>query len=154
ATAALLMSALVPASAEDSESKTAPPGSADFCHGNSILPKLAASDPQTYQHLDSEAKSTENGQAVFWKIEKPGVDPSYLLGTVHLTDPRVTTLSAAVLDALGESKTVLLETADFSPAAITAAMAQARQSAIFTDGQTLERLLVASDYEKVRDTID
>ena len=140
-----------------SAAKSEPAATADQtagCRGTNMLPELAASDPETFARIDSEAKAAENGNAIFWKIEKPGVEPSYVFGTVHLTDPRVTTLSSKVLDALGKSKAVLLEAADNTPAATASALAQAAKTTLFSDGRSLEKLLSPADYEKVRSTVD
>ncbi|MEO8485157.1 MAG: TraB/GumN family protein [Betaproteobacteria bacterium] len=39
-----------------------------------------------------------------YRIERAGVAPSYLFGTLHSSDARVATLAPAVLDALARSK--------------------------------------------------
>ena len=39
-----------------------------------------------------------------YRVERVGVAPSYLYGTLHSSDPRVTTLAPAVLDALARSR--------------------------------------------------
>ena len=48
------------------------------------------------RRIMAEAAATKNAGAILWKIEKEGRPASYLFGTVHLTDERVTTLSPAV----------------------------------------------------------
>jgi uncharacterized protein len=53
------------------------------------LPPVAAPTP------GSHSKS-----GLLWRIHAPGKHPSYLLGTIHSTDDRVTRLRAAVADAL------------------------------------------------------
>ncbi len=50
-----------------------------------------------------------NGQGLLWRIETPGSTPSYLFGTIHLTDERVTKLPPQVVKALGESDSLTLE---------------------------------------------
>ena len=39
-----------------------------------------------------------------YRVDRPGGAPSYLYGTLHSSDPRVTTLAPAVLDALSRSR--------------------------------------------------
>ena len=48
-------------------------------------------------------------QGLLWRIEKPGVAPSYAFGTVHIDDPRVLKLPPAVTRALGQSKSFTME---------------------------------------------
>ena len=53
--------------------------------------------------------SIPNGLGLLWKIEGGGAEPSYLFGTVHLSDPRVLDLDASVSRALATADTVALE---------------------------------------------
>lgn len=159
-TAALLLAALAPASAEPSDKKSDQPAKkaeandAASCQGRDMLPELAALDPLTYERILSVAAKTENANAVLWKIEKPGVEPSHLFATVHLTDPRVTTLSEKVRDALEHSKTVALEAADLSPTATASALAVATKSTLFAEGQSLDALLSPDEFAQVKSTVD
>jgi len=50
--------------------------------------------------------AAKNAGAILWKIEKEGRPASYLFGTVHLTDDRVTDLSPAVKAGLKEAKVI------------------------------------------------
>ena len=102
--------AALPATDKTANAETA----AVDCSGVNLLRTLEATDPALNARILEEAEALENGRAMLWKIERPGIPPSYLFGTVHLTDARVTALSDAVRLALDESKTVLLE-ADTSP---------------------------------------
>ncbi len=76
--------------------RTAEKAAADKCRGVDMLAETAARDPQTYTRIMAEAAATKNAGAILWKIEKDGRPASYLFGTVHLTDERVTNLSPAV----------------------------------------------------------
>lgn len=131
------------------QGKTDPPAAAGRCGGVNILDNLKTSEPDVSARLKAEAQSIENGQAVFWKVEREGVKPSFLLGTVHMSDPRVAVLSKSALGALAESEVVALEVADVSPAATSAAIAEARDLVLFTDGDRLDRLLSTESFEKV-----
>ena len=77
---------------------------ADKCRGIDMLTETAAKDPQTYARIMAEAAATKNAGAILWKIEQDGRPASYLFGTVHLTDERVTHLSPAVEAALNDAK--------------------------------------------------
>lgn len=82
------------------------------CTGTDLLAELKAKDPAAYASVIAEAERLPNGQSLFWKIERPGTVPSFLLGTAHLTDPRVTGLPAAARDALANASAVALELAE------------------------------------------
>lgn len=55
----------------------------------------------------AEAMPYSNG--LLWKIEAPGRAPSYVFGTMHISDKRVTTLPKPVRDALNEVDDLNLE---------------------------------------------
>ncbi|MGH8772699.1 MAG: TraB/GumN family protein, partial [Burkholderiales bacterium] len=52
-------------------------------------------------------ESFEKG--VLWKVEKDGAAASYLFGTIHVSDPRVTKLPKQVKQALAQSKSFTME---------------------------------------------
>jgi uncharacterized protein YbaP (TraB family) len=98
-----------------------------------------ASDPALLAKIMAEAAATENGGALLWKIERNGRPASYLFGTVHLTDERVTRFSPAVQLALNEAKTIALEVSDLSEKATTTVIAKSVPLVMFTDGRRLDR---------------
>jgi uncharacterized protein YbaP (TraB family) len=123
------------------------------CQGVDMLAETQSSDPELYRTIMAQAAATENSQALLWKIERNGRRPSYLFGTVHVTDERVTRLSPAVERALGEAKTVALEVSDLSEQATAAVLAKSAPLVMFTDGRRLDRLLTDAEYETVRKII-
>lgn len=129
---------------------TAEPAPAPVCTGVDMFEELRGTDPQAYAKVNREAAAWINHEAILWKLEKPGAAPSYLFGTVHVSDPRVTTLSPAVETAFAAAKTVIVEVADLSDGAMSAAMVAAPESLAFSDGRSLEKLLTVSEYEKVK----
>ncbi|MGI9404438.1 MAG: TraB/GumN family protein [Hyphomicrobium sp.] len=123
------------------------------CQGSDMLAETKVTNPKVYQQIMAEAAATENVGALFWKIERDGRPASYLFGTIHLTDERVTKLSPAVLSALKEAKAVALEVADLSEEAAAAAIAQSASLAMYSDGRRLDQMLSPSEYEKVKKVI-
>jgi uncharacterized protein YbaP (TraB family) len=85
-----------------------------LCQGRNLLDDLKTRDAKAYEKVMAEATATPNGEAILWKIEAktPGTPPSWLLGTAHLTDPRITTLSEKAHDALDGARVVALELAE------------------------------------------
>ncbi len=57
--------------------------------------------------LNTWAASPENG--ILWQVSKPGLQASYVLGTIHSDDPAVTTLPAKVNSALQQSRSFTAE---------------------------------------------
>ena len=80
-------------------------------------------------------------QGLLWRVEKAGVAPSYLFGTIHSEDPRVTALPEAVREGLGASRVLLLELDLGSPELALVPLVQ-----ILPPGQSLDRLLPPDMY--------
>ncbi len=127
--------------------------SAGTCKGVDMLAETKAKDPDLYRRIMAAADATENSHALLWKIERDGRPASYLFGTVHLTDERVTHLSPAVETALGEAKTIALEVSDLSEKSTTSVIAKSAPLVMFTDGQRLDKLLSDTEYETVKNII-
>lgn len=88
----------------------------------------AASDIKS----DSAAR---HAHGLLWKIEAAGVKPSYVFGTIHSDDARVTALPAEVTRALDTSNRFIME------ALIDAdGLALMAQAMFFNDGRTLEQV--------------
>ncbi|SFV37539.1 TraB/GumN family protein [Hyphomicrobium facile] len=119
------------------------------CQGTDMLAEMQVKQPALFDKIMAESNATANAEAMLWKVEKPGIPASYLLGTMHLSDPRITELPAAAIDAIAHSKSVALEVADLSPEAVAAAMAKAAGLIVYTDGSSLKSALSADDYNKV-----
>jgi len=123
------------------------------CRGVDMLAETAARDQATYNRIMAAASATKNSDAILWKIEKEGHAPSYLFGTVHLTDERVTNLSPAVTKALNDAKVVALEVSDLTETATASVIAQSAPLVMFTDGRRLDNLLSSSEFDTVKSII-
>jgi uncharacterized protein YbaP (TraB family) len=120
------------------------------CRGTDMLAELQTRSPDAYKAVIEESRQTSNTEAVLWKIEKPGVVPSYLLGTMHLSDPRISRLSARQQDLIAHSKSVALEVADLSEKAVGDAMLKAGHLLVYTDGRTLNSQLSDEEFKVVQ----
>lgn len=131
----LLLAALVAVSPARAESPAA-------CNGKNLLPELQAKDPALYARTLADAAKIPNGHSIFWKIEKPGANPSWLLGTMHVTDPRVTAVPEAARAPYAQAATVVIETTDIlDEKKAAAAMLSRPDLAMLTGGTTLESML-------------
>lgn len=79
------------------------------CKGKDILAELKESDPNGFARIRKQAEAIPNGKALLWRVEREGQAPSYLLGTIHVSDDRVNALSPAINEALANVKRVALE---------------------------------------------
>jgi uncharacterized protein YbaP (TraB family) len=80
------------------------------CHGSSLVDKLR--DTGKLAEVEAKATAVPNGAGKLFRIEKAGLEPSFLFGTMHLTDPRVLTLSGPAETAFDAAKTLVIETTD------------------------------------------
>ena len=93
------LASLAPARADDDSA----------CRGRNLMAELQKSDPAKYARVMAEGDKVANGRSVFWKIEKPGVRPSWLLGTMHVTDPRVLAMPKGAAEADKAAYTIIVE---------------------------------------------
>ncbi|MEM7668957.1 MAG: TraB/GumN family protein [Pseudomonadota bacterium] len=73
------------------------------CSGKDILGPLSISEPAAHEALFERAHQVPNAQGLFWRIDKPGVPPSYLFGTYHDTKA-VETVPDAVWKAIASAR--------------------------------------------------
>ncbi|MDB5556042.1 MAG: hypothetical protein JWL86_6026, partial [Rhizobium sp.] len=79
------------------------------CGAKDLVAELQVKNPAEYAKLIAEGDKIKNSRARFWKLEKSGQKPNWLLGTIHLSDPRVTNLPHESKAAYDASSTVILE---------------------------------------------
>jgi uncharacterized protein YbaP (TraB family) len=81
---------------------------------------------------------------LFWKIERSGYRPSYLLGTIHIADPSVTVLSSVIARVFREADTVCTEVKmDYET------LAAEMKAMFFHDGQNLKVVTGDRLYDQV-----
>lgn len=116
------------------------------CSGKNVLSELKASAPDKYQALLDEAAKVPNGTGIFWKVEKAGLAPSYLLGTMHLTDPRVLAKPQGADAAFDSASTVIIESTEIlDEKKAAAALLMKPELTMFTDDSTISGLLGKDD---------
>jgi len=119
---------------------------APACRGKDMMAELATDNPALLARIETEAAATLNGKGLLWKVETPGTEPSYLFGTMHMTDPRVTALTPSAEQAFDRAGTVVIETTEIlNEAEMMATLARNPDLMMFTDGTTLLSLLTPED---------
>ncbi len=110
----------------------------------------AAADPCSNQAPPATLESTGAkqtipfGKGLLWKIERPGDEPSYLFGTLHVENPQVVELPAPVRNAFSRARSFTTEVV-MHPAA----RASYANSVRLPADQTLREYLDGSLYERL-----
>lgn len=94
--------------------------------GDAVLDALAQQAPAA-QRFD---------KGLLWKIESPGAPASFVFGTIHIDDPRVTALPQPVAQAFAGATSFTMEV-DLNPDA----MVRAASRMVYTDGRDLAGVL-------------
>lgn len=136
----IVLSTLSPAQAQE------PP----VCGGSNLLTKYEKDDPAGFAKLRAEADAVPNGKGIFWKIEKDGQPPSWLLGTMHVTDPRVLAMPDAAQTAYADAATVVVESDEIVDEKKAGAAILARPDlTMFTDGRSITDFLDGDGAERL-----
>jgi uncharacterized protein YbaP (TraB family) len=145
--AATLLALALPVAAAEPEKPAAAP---EQCGGADMLTEMQTKEPETYAKVMDEAGKLENTEAILWKVEKVSVEPSYLFGTIHMSDKRVATLSEKTQAAFATAKTVALEIANTSDTALIEAMTKVPELLAYAGGSTLQAQLTPDEFKKVQ----
>ncbi|MEX3011662.1 TraB/GumN family protein [Hoeflea sp. TYP-13] len=125
------------------------------CNGKNLMDVMAEEQPETLAGILAEAAKVPNGNSLLWKIEKEGVSPSWLYGTMHTADPRVLELNDAAQSAYDTATTVVTELKDIANVdrKMLAMMADP-EFAMLPDGATLQDLLDEEGYASVETVLE
>ncbi|RKF07367.1 polysaccharide biosynthesis protein GumN [Oceaniradius stylonematis] len=144
--AALLLLTIISASARAQDAGL------PACTGVNLLQELADTDPEAHRAVLAEGAETLNGDAILFRIQKNGVAPSYLFGTMHMTDPRVTELPAFAQDAFDASDVLVIETTEIlDPAKSQMALLTRPELTMFTTDERISDFLDAGDEAVLRE---
>jgi len=99
--------------------------------------KLTNADCRVIEEISSDTQTVAIfGDALLWKISKDGRQPSYVFGTIHVSDPRITNLPEPVETALINSGIFVMEALPAPEEALSLA-----QMMFYADGTTLKDYL-------------
>lgn len=124
------------------------------CGGADLIARMKEEAPEGYARLQSEAAGIVNGQGLLWRVEKPGVAPSHLFGTIHITDERVTRLPPPVRAALEAAGSVAVESVEaLDKAAMQENLQNYQPLMFFQDGRSLAQHLSADRRAALAETL-
>ncbi len=110
------------------------------CQAQPIAPECEAIDEiNENSKVDAVYK-----KGLLWKISRQGIEPSYLFGTIHVSDEAITKLPEIVEIAFDKSETFVMEVIPNQADAMTIA-----SQMYFSDGQKLSELVSASLFEEI-----
>ncbi|MEP3275463.1 MAG: TraB/GumN family protein [Stappiaceae bacterium] len=119
------------------------------CQGKDMLEVMRSNEPDRYAGLIERSSRIPNSQGRFWRIEKSGVEPSFLFGTVHLADKDLSILPPILIETIKKSRLVYLETPDIGSQNADDAIKLVAQVGMLKGGKTLRGLMDRADYDKV-----
>lgn len=120
------------------------------CGGKNLLTEMQTSNPSLYADVVREGTAMPNGKGILWKLEKPGIDPSYLLGTMHVTDPRVVGMPPKAGDLAARASVIIIESDEIlDETKAAAALLVKPELSMFTDGTTIADYLSDEDEKKL-----
>ena len=122
----------------------------EACAGRDLMAEWRSSDPAAVAAVEKEAAAIPNGKGIFWKIEKPGIPASYLLGTMHVTDPRVLAMPNGAMEAKSGAHVIVVESDEILNEQQAMAKILAKPGlTMMTDGKTIQSYLPADDVAKL-----
>ncbi|MGH6837847.1 MAG: TraB/GumN family protein [Methylocella sp.] len=122
------------------------------CDGHDLFPALRSEAPAAYAAMESAAGAMPFRHGKLFRLSRPGAEPSYLFGTLHLSDPRITRFSALLRAAIAGSKIVVLESVETGTAlrgAIRNDGAAWRRATVADENHRADRLLGKTDFAQL-----
>ncbi|WP_082453707.1 TraB/GumN family protein [Rhizobium sp. Leaf262] len=120
------------------------------CAGSDLLVDMQKNEPARYDAIVTEADAIPNGKATFWKIEKAGAEPSWLLGTMHISDPRVLAMPEGAKAAFDKAAVVIVESDEItSEKEASAKLLEQPELMMFLDGKSITDMLPKDDVAKL-----
>ena len=147
------LAGLLAAAPAGAQGFTAVKGPSLLCQGRDLRPEIASQDPALAAEIARQAAAMPFGKGRLFRITRPGVKPSWLFGTVHVSDKRVTVFSPAVQAAMAEARTIALEVAEADQlgeaGVMQAAMASIGTGMLAVPGERAEDVLSKPDFARL-----
>jgi uncharacterized protein len=113
------------------------------CKGKDLLTELERADPTGYAAIMAAANAVPNAKGLLWRIQKAELADSFLFGTAHVADDRVTNFSASVKEAFARAKRVAFEN---DPSTVGKSIRQIGTLGKYGDGRSLKTELPRAEY--------
>ncbi len=121
------------------------------CSGEDLLVQLAVNAPDALKSIQNQAQKIKYGNARLWKVSREGVRDSWVFGTMHSADKRISVLPAGAREAFVGSKTLLVEIAEILDAKdAQAQLIELKHLTFRLDGTTIEQDLTSKQLQRLR----
>jgi hypothetical protein len=123
------------------------------CPGNNLLTDIKANKPEVYDDIRKAADATKNAKHLLWKIEPATASekpPSYLFGTMHVTDDRIVRMPPGATAAMRNSRRVALEVEDMSPQRFAEALGVMQKHVLLPNNDKMDKHLTPGEVEKLK----
>jgi len=111
------------------------------CGAVDLMAELRRSEPEAARKVAAAAAAVPNGEGLLWRIDKQGLQPSYLFGTMHSTDPRLDAQMRRVRPLIARSRAVAVEIGELvTPGLRDKAAAEIAAAGVARSGNALEGL--------------
>jgi uncharacterized protein len=109
------------------------------CTGNNLFAELQKSHPEQAAQILKEMAAVPNQGPLLWKItSRKSKKPSWLMGTMHVTDTRIATLSDDVQAKVKAARVLVLELQEIqNKRALTAKLLSYTKAVNMPEGKTL-----------------
>lgn len=122
------------------------------CSGKDLIQAMKSEHAGEYAKLRAEADKVANGNSILFRVEREGTKPSWVMGTMHMSDPRVLDMPAAAKSAYNNASTVVIESTDvLDKRKMAAFMLEHPEYTMLPSGKTLKDMLDPADYKIVED---
>jgi uncharacterized protein YbaP (TraB family) len=122
------------------------------CQGHDLFSSLRSEAPASYAAIETAATAMPIRHGKLFRLSGAGKAPSYVFATLHLSDPRITSLSPLLRAALKDSKVVALETIETGAVLrqiIQKNPAAWRWATSAAESQRADRLLNKTDFTRL-----
>jgi uncharacterized protein YbaP (TraB family) len=127
--------------------------SAGHCDGHDLFPTLKSQAPAAYAAIEAAASEMPFHRGKLFRLSRTGTEPSYVFGTLHASDPRITSFSSNLRAAIMGSKLVVLEsveTGDVLRRMIAKNPAAWRRATRASEDRRPDRLLSKADFAQLK----
>lgn len=113
------------------------------CQGENLMPSLEAEHAEAVAAIEAAEAEVANGDALLWRIDKDGVEPSWLFGTMHVADPRITAMTPAAQDAFDQAGVIAVEVKEIgdNPEKLAGVLFGNPEFSTLPEGQTMGDIL-------------
>ncbi len=113
------------------------------CRGENLMPSLEADHTEAVAAIEAVEAEVANGDALLWRIDKDGVEPSWLFGTMHVADPRITAMTPAAREAFDQAGVIAVEVKEIgdNPEKLASVLFGNPEFSALPEGQTMGDIL-------------